>query len=112
MPEFRYRLGDEVHDLTARTLVMGILNRTPDSFYDAGATFELDALLRRAEVLVGEGADLLDVGGGEAGPGARGAGAEGVGRGLAPIAGLPRAFALPRSCGAVGPGLFGAAPRG
>ena len=32
----RYRLGDVVHDLTTRTLVMGILNRTPDSFYDAG----------------------------------------------------------------------------
>ena len=32
MPRFRYRLGDEVHDLTTRTLVMGILNRTPDSF--------------------------------------------------------------------------------
>ena len=41
----RYRLGDRVHDLTTRTLVMGILNRTPDSFYDRGATFELDALL-------------------------------------------------------------------
>ena len=32
-----------------RTLVMGILNRTPDSFYDHGATFALDAFLRRAE---------------------------------------------------------------
>ena len=31
-----YRLGDDVHDLTDRTLVMGILNRTPDSFYDRG----------------------------------------------------------------------------
>ena len=40
----RYRLGDRVHDLGTRTLVMGILNRTPDSFYDQGATFELDAL--------------------------------------------------------------------
>ena len=34
------------HDLTTRTLVMGILNRTPDSFYDHGATFALDDLLR------------------------------------------------------------------
>ena len=48
---------------------MGILNRTPDSFYDAGLTYEFDALLRRAEVLVDEGADLLDVGGVKAGPG-------------------------------------------
>src|SRR5215203_6404271 len=66
---WRYRLGDKVHDLTYRTLVMGILNRTPDSFYDAGLTYEFDALLRRAEVLVAEGADLLDVGGVKAGPG-------------------------------------------
>lgn len=48
---------------------MGILNRTPDSFYDRGATFGLDDLLRRAEVLAGEGADLLDIGGVKAGPG-------------------------------------------
>jgi len=48
---------------------MGILNRTPDSFYDRGATFGLDDLLARAEGLVAEGADLLDVGGVKAGPG-------------------------------------------
>jgi dihydropteroate synthase len=64
-----FRLGDRVHDLATRTLVMGILNRTPDSFYDRGATFELEALLRRAETLVAEGADVLDVGGVKAGPG-------------------------------------------
>ena len=64
-----YRLGDVVYDLTTRTLVMGILNRTPDSFYDRGATFGLDDLLARAEALVAEGADLLDVGGVKAGPG-------------------------------------------
>jgi len=65
----RFRLGDRVHDVTNRTLVMGILNRTPDSFFDHGATFELDALLARAEQLVLEGADVLDVGGVKAGPG-------------------------------------------
>ena len=64
-----YRLGDAVHDLTNRTLVMGILNRTPDSFYDRGATFGLDDLVRRAEQLAVEGADLLDIGGVKAGPG-------------------------------------------
>jgi len=62
-------LGDRRHDLGSRALVMGILNRTPDSFFDAGATFALDALLGRAEQLVAEGADLLDVGGVKAGPG-------------------------------------------
>jgi dihydropteroate synthase len=65
-----YRLGDRVHDLTHRALVMGILNRTPDSFYDRGATFDLDDLMRRAEQLIVDGADILDVGGVKAGPGA------------------------------------------
>jgi dihydropteroate synthase len=48
---------------------MGILNRTPDSFYDKGATFVLDVLLARADELVADGADVLDVGGVKAGPG-------------------------------------------
>jgi dihydropteroate synthase len=48
---------------------MGILNRTPDSFYDKGATFALDALVKRADDLVAQGADILDVGGVKAGPG-------------------------------------------
>ena len=63
------QLGDRTYDLTHRALVMGILNRTPDSFYDKGLTYELDALCRRAEQLVSEGADILDVGGVKAGPG-------------------------------------------
>jgi dihydropteroate synthase len=63
------RLGARHYDLTRRCLVMGILNRTPDSFYDQGATFALDLTLRRAEALVADGADILDVGGVKAGPG-------------------------------------------
>jgi dihydropteroate synthase len=63
------RLGSRRYDLTHRCLVMGILNRTPDSFYDQGATFALDLTLRRAETLVAEGAEILDVGGVKAGPG-------------------------------------------
>jgi len=62
-------LGDRSYDLTHRALVMGILNRTPDSFYDKGLTYDLDALCKRAEQLVADGADLLDVGGVKAGPG-------------------------------------------
>jgi dihydropteroate synthase len=62
-------LGDTTYDLTDRSLVMGILNRTPDSFYDKGATYALDDLVRRADHLVADGADLLDVGGVKAGPG-------------------------------------------
>ena len=48
---------------------MGILNRTPDSFYDKGTYFEFDAFLRQADKLVADGADFLDVGGVKAGPG-------------------------------------------
>jgi dihydropteroate synthase len=98
MPAFRYRLGDDVHDITARTLVMGILNRTPDSFYDHGRTFELDSLLRRAEVLVDQGADLLDVGGVKAGPGPEVDEAEELDRVVAPIAALHERFDVAISC--------------
>jgi dihydropteroate synthase len=62
-------LGDRTYDVTSRALVMGILNRTPDSFFDKGEFFALDATLRRADQLVADGADLLDVGGVKAGPG-------------------------------------------
>ncbi len=62
-------LGDRTFDITHRSVVMGILNRTPDSFYDKGATYALDDLVDRAAHLVADGADLLDVGGVKAGPG-------------------------------------------
>jgi dihydropteroate synthase len=65
----KLRLGDRTYDLATRALVMGVLNRTPDSFYDHGLTFALDALLERAAMLVAQGADVLDVGGVKAGPG-------------------------------------------
>jgi dihydropteroate synthase len=63
------RLRDRTVDVRARIMIMGILNRTPDSFFDRGATWAFDAFLRRAEELVDAGADLLDVGGVKAGPG-------------------------------------------
>jgi len=93
-----YRLGDHTHDLIGRTLVMGILNRTPDSFYDHGATYELDSLLRRAELLVEQGADLLDVGGVKAGPGPEIGEAEELDRVVAPIEALHARFDVAISC--------------
>ena len=50
-------------------VVMAIVNRTPDSFYDRGATFELAAAVDRVDRVVAEGADMVDVGGVKAAPG-------------------------------------------
>lgn len=56
-------LGPRRYDITTRALVMGILNRTPDSFFDEGAYFAFDAFVRKADEVVAAGADILDVGG-------------------------------------------------
>ncbi len=53
-----------------RALIMAIVNRTPDSFYDRGATFTDDATKEAAHRVVEDGADIIDVGGVKAGPGA------------------------------------------
>jgi dihydropteroate synthase len=94
----RYRLGERVPDLTTRTLVMAILNRTPDSFFDHGATFSLDAFLQRAEQIVAEGADILDVGGVKAGPGPEVSEQEELDRVVPAIEALRARFDVPISC--------------
>jgi dihydropteroate synthase len=48
---------------------MAIVNRTPDSFYDRGATFAFDRALQRVRDVVAEGADIVDIGGVKAAPG-------------------------------------------
>jgi len=90
-------LGGRRYDLTHRALVMGILNRTPDSFYDKGATFELDKLYARAEQLVADGADILDIGGVKAGPGPEVTEAEELDRVVPVVAGLTARFGTPVS---------------
>ena len=50
-------------DLAGRVSVMAIVNRTPDSFYDEGATFALDAAVAAALAAERDGADLVDIGG-------------------------------------------------
>ena len=92
------QLGDRTHDLRDRALVMGILNRTTDSFFDRGAHFRLDAFLRRAEALVAEGADLLDVGGVKAGPGPYVDEAEELDRVVPAVLALAERFDVPISC--------------
>jgi len=54
-----------------RTLVMGVVNVTPDSFSDGGLWFEPDAAVEHGLGLVADGADILDVGGESTRPGAR-----------------------------------------
>ncbi len=90
-------LGSRRVDVASRALVMGILNRTRDSFYEPAATFELDALFRRAEQLVTEGADLLDVGGVRAGPGEDVSEAEELERVVPVVEELVRRFDAPLS---------------
>jgi dihydropteroate synthase len=59
-----------------RPLAMGILNLTPDSFYDGGRYLEQDAMLGRAEQMLAEGAAILDLGGMSTRPGAMPVGEE------------------------------------
>ncbi|MBI2706483.1 MAG: dihydropteroate synthase [Actinobacteria bacterium] len=63
------QLGVRTFDTRNRAVVMGILNRTPDSFFDRGSYWDFDAFLAKAAQLVADGADILDVGGVKAGPG-------------------------------------------
>jgi dihydropteroate synthase len=51
------------------TLMMAIVNRTPDSFYDRGATWDEERALERVDLVVAEGAEIVDVGGIKAAPG-------------------------------------------
>src|ERR1051326_7581055 len=62
------RLGQRVFG-PGELAVMAIVNRTPDSFFDKGATFAADAALAAVDRAVDEGADIIDIGGVKAGPG-------------------------------------------
>jgi dihydropteroate synthase len=90
-------MGEKSYDVTSRALVMGILNRTRDSFYGPAATFDLDAFFARADQLVREGADLLDVGGVKAGPGDEVSEEEELERVVPVIGALKQRFDLPIS---------------
>jgi dihydropteroate synthase len=93
----RLTLGDHSYDITTRSLVMGILNRTPDSFFDKGKFFALDRMLELAEAHVDAGADILDVGGVKAGPGPEVPLDEELERVVPAIAALHKRFDVPIS---------------
>src|SRR5690606_14519552 len=57
------RMGAREFDFGHRVAVMAIVNRTPDSFYDQGRTFGLDAAVAAALAAVAAGADIVDIGG-------------------------------------------------
>jgi dihydropteroate synthase len=61
-------------------VVMAIVNRTPDSFYDRGATFEESAAMHRVDEVVAAGAEIVDIGGVKAAPGAEVTAAEEIDR--------------------------------
>jgi dihydropteroate synthase len=63
------RLGSRTFDFSRQIAVMGIVNRTPDSFYDGGRTYALGAAVEHALGHLDGGADLVDIGGVKAAPG-------------------------------------------
>ncbi|HEV7710384.1 MAG TPA: dihydropteroate synthase [Asanoa sp.] len=73
-------------------VVMAIVNRTPDSFFDRGATYAADAALRAVEAAVGDGADIIDIGGVKAGPGDHVEPGEEITRTVATVAAVRAAF--------------------
>ena len=62
-PRFRLQLPNGALELGRKTLIMGILNVTPDSFYDGGAYLRTDSAIKHGLQLEDQGADLVDVGG-------------------------------------------------
>ncbi|HEX6009804.1 MAG TPA: dihydropteroate synthase [Actinomycetota bacterium] len=64
-----WSVGDRAFDCSERTLVMGILNVTPDSFSEGGQFFDRDDAVKHAVEMVADGADIVDVGGESTRPG-------------------------------------------
>ena len=70
-PQFEWNLGQRSLSLGQRTLVMGIVNVTPDSFSDGGQFFDTNRATEHALRLLDDGADILDIGGESTRPGAQ-----------------------------------------
>ncbi|KUM70645.1 dihydropteroate synthase [Streptomyces curacoi] len=85
------RLGRRAFD-AHEPVIMAIVNRTPDSFYDQGATFRDEPALARVEQAVAEGAAIIDIGGVKAGPGEEVTAAEEARRTVGFVAEVRRRF--------------------
>ena len=83
--KFKLRLPSRTLALGERTLVMGILNVTPDSFSDGGLFLDAEAAVARALEMERDGADILDVGGESTRPGSQGVSAEEELRRILPV---------------------------
>jgi dihydropteroate synthase len=70
-PVFHWSLGARALELGKRTLIMGIVNVTPDSFSDGGQFLDRDRAVEQGARLLEEGADIIDIGGESTRPGAR-----------------------------------------
>jgi dihydropteroate synthase len=66
------RLRDFGFDLSSKTLIMGVLNVTPDSFFDGGKYLEIDKALSHLDEMINDGADIIDIGGESTRPGSQG----------------------------------------
>src|ERR1700687_2852182 len=70
-PVFDCQIGSRALQLGKRTLIMGVVNVTPDSFSDGGVNFDLDRAVEYARKVLQDGADIIDVGGESTRPGAK-----------------------------------------
>jgi dihydropteroate synthase len=68
---FQWNIGSRVLELGRRTLMMGVVNVTPDSFSDGGSYLNPEEAVAHAEELLSEGASIIDIGGESTRPGAK-----------------------------------------
>lgn len=66
----KIKIGTHIFDTSKKTLIMGILNVTPDSFSDGGRFKTIDDAVNQAKKMVADGADIIDIGGESTRPGA------------------------------------------
>jgi len=84
-PRYRWQLRSRVLELGERTCIMGVLNVTPDSFFDGSRFLAPDKAIEHGLRVLDEGADILDIGAESTRPGARVAGAGGGARTRKPV---------------------------
>src|SRR3989475_3970906 len=77
-PVFEWQIGSRALQLGKRTLIMGVVNVTPDSFSDGGLHLDPESAVAHALQLVADGADIIDIGGESTRPGAAGVASAGA----------------------------------